>query len=392
MQLTPLQTASLARDVYALTKYPTLDAAYKFLNTTYHGAFSFGKENMLAGKTGGPGILKCQTAFGFTLLGKGKYDGNVFILFRGTQYLADWLTNLNATVSRSSCGELVHDGFNQTFRSMKPELAAFLDAVPATRKKDIHVIGHSLGGAIATICADWMSARGTKPYLYTYGSPRVGLQGFSERCTHDLNAGKMFRVYHRTDVVPMIPTWPFYHTPFDALDYFIYSPGMLPGAKYHSMDEYVASVVRLGDSWRTLAAARDEENSDSAIEKWLRANSHLPFSLMAMKLLADAIVWVLKKCVKAGIWGIKTAFTTTFTLMDQIAYILTKAAQLFEDLSFWIVRLIQKMVHMLGRVHKIERSSLSRESIREVLLSMQQKLHTMARSALSQALVQGRAI
>lgn len=390
--LYPSITAKLARDVYALTKLDTLEQAYSVLNRNYAGVFDFGGPSLLKGRTGGPGPIKCQTAFGFNMIGKAELNGHLFMLFRGTQYLADWLTNLNASVSRSACGELVHDGFNKTFLSLKPQLASFLDSVPKQNVKEVHCIGHSLGGAIATICAQWVANKGYRPYLYTYGSPRVGLQRFAEKCTANLDAKKIFRAYHRTDVVPMIPTWPFYHTPFDALDYYLYSPGALPGAKYHGMDEYVASISRIGDSWKQLGAHKEEKHTDSMIAKWLADNSHLPFSLMTMKMLADAIVWVLNKCASAGMSAIKTTFVNTFTLMDKIAYILGKSVEMFEDLSIWVVRLIQKMVYMLGQAHKIERSTLSRDYIREVLLSMQHKLHNLARNALSQALVQGRAI
>lgn len=391
--LYPSITVKLARDVYALTKLDTLQQAYSVLNRNYSGMFEFGDAGLLKGKTGGPGPIKCQTAFGFNLIGKNELNGHLFMLFRGTQYLADWLTNLNATVSRSACGLPVHDGFNQTFLSLKPALTSFMDSASGQKIQAVHCIGHSLGGAIATLCAEWVRSRGHTSYLYTYGSPRVGLQSFSETCTSKVDAANIFRVYHRTDVVPMVPTWPFYHTPFNGLDYFLYSPGMLPGAQYHSMDEYVASLHRLGDSWRQLGAHKDEKHTDSAIENWLRDNSYSAFTLRNMKLLSDAIVWVLNKCMNAGISAIKTVFTSAFTLMDKIAYVLIKAAELFENLSFWVVRLVQKIVYMLGyQTPMIERSTLSRDYVRQVLLSMQLRLHNLAKDALSRSLVQGRAI
>ena len=174
--ISPSISASLARDVYALTDIDTLDEAYFSLGNAYRNLFSFSDANLLKGKSGGPGMMKCRTAFGFNLVGKGPFDGQLFVLFRGTHYLADWLTNVNATVSRSACGELVHDGFNQSFLSMKSQLISFFNTIPKQNIKAVHCIGHSLGGALATICADWVAkSYGYKPYLYTYGSPRVGL-------------------------------------------------------------------------------------------------------------------------------------------------------------------------------------------------------------------------
>ena len=393
MKLNPLQTASLARDVYALTNYETLDGAYLFLNNTYKDAFAFTTNNLLKGKTGGPGPIKCQTAFGFKLIGKGKFDGHVFILFRGTQYLADWLTNINAIATRSACGELVHDGFNQAFLSMKPQLASFLGTIPKGKIKAIHCIGHSLGGAIATICAEWIAkSYGYKPFLYTYGSPRVGLQGFAEQCTKRLHAEKIFRVYHKTDVVPVIPTWPYYHTPYRGTDYYLNSPGILPGAQYHGMKEYVASVNRIGNDWGLLAAHKKEINTDASIARWLEDESFVTISVKTLDMLADALMFVLRKSVVGGLRSIEGAFTSSSTLIDKIAYVLSASIEIAKDISMWVLFLIQKMVYLLGNPKKIDASMLSREYIRNVLMSLQHKLNTYAKEALNQALVQGRAI
>lgn len=178
LSLPPSFSARLARDVYALTNQPSLELAYRQLNADYQGLFSFSSNDLLKGKTGGPGLIKCRTGFGFTLVGQGRLQGHVFFLFRGTQYLADWLTNFNITVSRSSYGQPAHDGFNLAFRSMKPKLQEFIKHAEGAT---VHCIGHSLGGALATLCAEWLvSSCSIKPYLYTFGSPRVGLQGFAD--------------------------------------------------------------------------------------------------------------------------------------------------------------------------------------------------------------------
>lgn len=230
MELSPLQSSSLARDVYALTKYRKLEDAFFFLNQNYNNSFDFEQKDLLKGKTGGPGMIKCRTAFGFTLIGKNKYQGQAFILFRGTQYLADWLTNLNVMTSKSCYHQAVHDGFNQAFKSMKPQLIQFVSALRKHNVTTIHCVGHSLGGALATLCGEWIKfSQGIKPYIYTYGSPRVGLQGFSHMCTTSIGSERIYRVYHKTDVVPYIPIWPFVHTPDSGTEYYLFSPGLIPG-------------------------------------------------------------------------------------------------------------------------------------------------------------------
>lgn len=131
MKLTRSQAASLSDEVYSLTKFPVLQDAIKHLNHEYGGHLSFYEENMLKGKTGGPAFIKVRTAFGFLLVGKNNLKGNAFILFRGTQYLADWLTNLNLTLSPSANGQPIHDGFNKAFHSMLPQIAPFVRSLPS---------------------------------------------------------------------------------------------------------------------------------------------------------------------------------------------------------------------------------------------------------------------
>lgn len=89
-EFTAYQAAVLADDVYALTRLNSLDQAIKYIKNEHGDVFKFVSEGVLKGKTGGPAIIKSRTAFGFTLLGQGPLKGHAVILFRGTQYLADW--------------------------------------------------------------------------------------------------------------------------------------------------------------------------------------------------------------------------------------------------------------------------------------------------------------
>lgn len=72
----------------------------------------------------------------------------------------------------------------------------------------IHVTGHSLGAALATLCALHAAALCEKmgvhcPIdLYTFASPRVGNPAFAKVCREKLNA---FRIANSEDVVPGIP-------------------------------------------------------------------------------------------------------------------------------------------------------------------------------------------
>lgn len=390
-EFSPKISASLAKDVYALTKESSIEKAMNVLNSQYGGNLTFSEDAMLKAKTGGPWVIKCRTAFGFTLIGKGALQGHAVILFRGTQYLADWLTNLNITVSRSASGQPVHDGFNFTFKTMEPSIKEFMGTLTKHKITQIHCIGHSLGGALATICADWIrSSYKIKPYLYTFGSPRVGLMGFADSCTTNVGAARIFRAYHKTDIVPCIPTWPFIHTPNSGTDYYLPSPGVVPGPTYHGMDKYVESVG--GKNWATLAAFDIEKKSESGIVIWLKSSSPVGLTITALEWLNQALVYVLKKCLNGAAWVVSGVMGTTFTLMDQLAYVLKKGIDISEGVSSLVMHLIRKIMEILGMKRALKTADLTREFIRNIFMRLQAKANEYAKAALSDALVKGRAI
>lgn len=89
---------------------------------------------------------------------------------------------------------------------------------------DVLITGHSLGGALATLC--FLDLRETLGVgvsfapLYIYGSPRVGNSAFA---TYSASRGvPVFRVVHHRDPVPHLPfeSWGYVHPPrevfFDA--------------------------------------------------------------------------------------------------------------------------------------------------------------------------------
>lgn len=390
-EFSPKISASLAKDVYALTKEKTIEKAMSVLNTQYGGNLTFSEDVMLKAKTGGPWMIKCRTAFGFTLIGKGALQGHAVILFRGTQYLADWLTNVNISVSRSTSGQPVHDGFNLTFKTMESSIKEFMGTLIKNKITQIHCIGHSLGGALATICADWIrSSYKIKPYLYIFGSPRVGLMGFADCCTTNLGAERIFRAYHKTDIVPCIPTWPFIHTPNSGTDYYLPSPGVVPGPTYHGMDKYVESVS--GKNWASLAALDMEKKTESGIVIWLKSSTPVGLTITALEWLNQALVYVLKQCLNGAAWIVSGVMGTSFTLMDQLSYVLQKGIDISENVSSLVVHLIRKIMGILGMNRTLKAADLTRDFIRNIFMRLQTKANEYAKAALSDALAKGRAI
>ncbi len=103
-------------------------------------------------------------------------------MFRGStksNFGADWLSNARCGVQSSAAG-MVHVGFSHIFDSMRQEIGRFVRRQiddPQNPVQTIHCIGHSLGGAVATLAADWVK-RTTRKHveLHTFGAPKPGLR------------------------------------------------------------------------------------------------------------------------------------------------------------------------------------------------------------------------
>ncbi|ENY2734894.1 lipase family protein [Vibrio parahaemolyticus] len=63
-------------------------------------------------------------------------------------------------MSDTSSGYRVHAGFVNLFNTIKPQLAACIAGYSKKNMKTpkvIHYVGHSLGGALASLATDWVS-------------------------------------------------------------------------------------------------------------------------------------------------------------------------------------------------------------------------------------------
>lgn len=137
-----------------------------------------------------------------------RIDDAIIIAFRGTEpsYLRNWILDLDAIKAQYPDNEeksLVHKGFLDAYKSLSPEImkyvAAHSDAV------HVSITGHSLGGAMATLCHVDL-ARAFPPLklaLYTFGSPRVGNDYFVDIANRSGTIS--WRVVHKRDVVTQIP-------------------------------------------------------------------------------------------------------------------------------------------------------------------------------------------
>jgi alpha-beta hydrolase superfamily lysophospholipase len=80
--------------------------------------------------------------------------------------------------------------------------------------QSLTVLGHSLGGALATLAAAQLALQDTagvqsKMSIYTFASPRVGLLDFAASFNDAVQTS--FRIWNTLDIVPELPTFPYIH-------------------------------------------------------------------------------------------------------------------------------------------------------------------------------------
>ena len=336
--LTPMEASQAALGVYGIRIKK--DVVKAFEGTQLKNSFILDNNARFTGKSG---IFRSESGFGVIGQGTGSRQGEVVIVTRGTKSGADWFNNAMAVSSMSSNSKAVHKGFNTIFNSFKNDLAIQLRPMNPTR---VHCIGHSLGGALANLIAEWVAANGLgSPHVYTFGSPRVGKDSFAGGLTYRLGADCVNRAYHKTDIVPMIPVWPFVHGPQPGPSCFINSPGDYPGAKYHDMNLYISSVKSHKD-WTSLRQRHPKTNMEKQVEKWLDSDSPLSLTGNTISMINSAILYVIKKLALAGI---QFVIGEAVNVVDILANFLAKAARVAKKVNSLIGNLMRRILQALGK-------------------------------------------
>jgi len=132
-------------------------------------------------------------------------DRDIVIAFRGTEpnEWNDIKADMNATKALAETVGHVHRGFKKEVDDLWPQLEQMLVSNKTNLTKHLWFTGHSLGGAMASICAGrcLLSHIDTLPQqVHTFGSPRVGTKRYINHAKIDY-----FRWVNNNDIVTRSP-------------------------------------------------------------------------------------------------------------------------------------------------------------------------------------------
>ncbi|GAA0389129.1 lipase family protein [Paenibacillus motobuensis] len=204
-------------------------------------------------------IINVWEPFGFIL----ESPQEIIIAFRGTSSTTDWVSDIIASQKKfkyvkEDC--LTHRGFTDIYSSARTRIMSALANLPTD--KTMYVTGHSLGGALATLCAIDIAANTAydSPNLFTYGAPRVGDPSFSKIFTQYVQSS--YRIANQFDVVthapPSIYKLPkrqkkFYYSHVQTASPLIFQNGSFGGN--HIISSYFAELTKLQPQYAELLSS-----------------------------------------------------------------------------------------------------------------------------------------
>ena len=149
------------------------------------------------------------------------YDFDVYLVFKGTTPTSAYNDISDTDAFRTSvkstegmCTGNVHNGFYESWGRLRNaiEQDRTLSSLASQGSYRLHITGHSLGAALATIATCYVITNYEDSFsrvsLQTYGSPRVfdstAAHAFQSNVIQSLYGG-YYRVTHKKDLVPTVP-------------------------------------------------------------------------------------------------------------------------------------------------------------------------------------------
>jgi triacylglycerol lipase len=187
------QTAIFLASICSQTYDQYSDPDGQFVIPETYEVFSTFRAKALAGKA---------EKFGFIL----QSENCIIVAFRGTSSATDWISDVIASQAKYKCVKGAgqsHRGISDIYYSVRDQIIPVLGEL--SEDKTLFITGHSLGGALATLCGLDVAVNTSfkDPVVYTYGSPRVGDPAFAKAFTDKVN--QSFRMNNHFDVVTHLP-------------------------------------------------------------------------------------------------------------------------------------------------------------------------------------------
>jgi triacylglycerol lipase len=135
---------------------------------------------------------------------------SVHISFRGSKTTFEALLSYKAYRVKRHYGK-VHKGFVYIWEAIRDLLIYKFREKGIPRSKDIYVTGHSMGGALASLCALYLKDTGWNvKRCWTFGSPKVG--GSDWVGSVKKSGFSLIRIVNGLDLVAKVPWWyPYKH-------------------------------------------------------------------------------------------------------------------------------------------------------------------------------------
>ena len=288
----------------------------------------------LMGRSGA--VIKKDTGFGL-ICERSDAGRELIVVFRGSQTNSDWLSNATIAMEAGPAGSTVHVGFNGIYKSLRDELGR---EIAAARPEAVHFVGHSLGGALASLAAMDFIAGGQVPgYLYTFGAPRVGALGTASVLSRNLKAASVKRVYALSDPVPMLPLFPFFH----------FGPGStgIPDAFSHFSSDahkmktcYIPNMPETG--WPPALALPNKSDPAYWLDQAVAAGSlRKGFSYLCLSVALSHIMTAL-----SAVFG---GLSLGMTVLDRIAEVLAKGVRLGAAVAENVLKFVKAAMAVVGR-------------------------------------------
>ena len=183
----------------------------------------------------------------FGLVAWNATTASAIVAIRGTQTIWDWIADFDAAplpyIPDPAAG-MAHMGFQLVYESIRASIRQLLQTgCPGMR--ELWVTGHSLGGALAVLCAYDILVNfglGVVPQLYTFAGPRAGDPTFANNFNGRI--ANCYRIVNFMDVVPQVPLPPLYeHVGQETLVYGGFRP--LDVTYAHHLTTYLNGLQKL---------------------------------------------------------------------------------------------------------------------------------------------------